>query len=119
MTVYNGVRITLSLLIILFGNAGRVLVFGGRLNDQYLASLEMLSTDRQTWETLPTPMYKAVSHFLFVAEAGEGFGPNPERKPCPPTLGDTKGARRGKRQKRGGAVAPNPQNGEFFFFCSF
>jgi hypothetical protein len=55
--------------------------------------------------------------FFKVAEAGEGFVPNPERKPCLPTPGDAKGARRGKREKGGGAAAPNPgKDGQFFVF---
>src|SRR5205823_6104254 len=58
MAVYKGVRIALFVRIILFGNAGRVLVYGGYGNGA-LATVEMLSIDGQTWATLPTPMFKA------------------------------------------------------------
>ena len=60
--------------------------------------------------------------FFKVAEAGEGFVPNPERKPCPPTPGDAKGARRGKREKGGRGCGPKPWQGRTVFcfpFCSF
>jgi hypothetical protein len=66
MAVYKGVRIALFVRIILFGNTGRVLVYGGYGNE-VLATVEMLSIDGQTWATLPTPMFKADYLFASVA----------------------------------------------------
>jgi hypothetical protein len=60
-----------------------------------------------------------LSFFFKVAEAGEGFVPNPERKPCPPTPGDAKGARRGKREKGGRGCGPKPWQGRTVFCFLF
>jgi hypothetical protein len=47
--------------------AGRVFVYGGNdANPMPLASVEMLSVDGNTWQTLPTPMYMADAQFASV-----------------------------------------------------
>ena len=75
------------------------------------------------WPRLHTPYFASLrSCFIFffkVAEAGEGFVPNPERKPCPPTPGDAKGARRGKREKGGRGRGPKPWQGRTVFCFLF
>ncbi|CAM6002373.1 unnamed protein product [Sphagnum balticum] len=50
--------LALSLLLNDTHFTGRVLVYGGRdVNAASLASVELLSTDEQAWQTLPTPMF--------------------------------------------------------------
>jgi hypothetical protein len=39
---------------------------GGDVNIHALASVEMLSVNGQTWQTLPTPMFKADQLFASV-----------------------------------------------------
>jgi len=46
---------------------GRVLVYGGiDVNNQILSSVEMLSVDGHTWQTLPTAMFAADYRFSSV-----------------------------------------------------
>ena len=98
-----------------------------------------LQTPRRSWKLVvlvtciflggvasaASPPLRRPSHMFFgcfVADkAGEGFDPNPERKPCPPTLGDTKGARNGKRDKGEGLRPQTSRRTKkfFFSFCSF
>ena len=63
------------------------------------------------WLRLHTPSSQTFAFFFrcFCRGSGGGLRPKPRAEaPCPPTLGDTKGARRGTRDKGGGAAAPNP-----------
>ena len=73
MAAYKGAQIASFVRIVLFGNTGRVLVYGGCgtggcINvDEILATVEMLSIDGKTWATLPTPMFTADRDFASVA----------------------------------------------------
>jgi hypothetical protein len=54
--------------VCLFNNSGRLLVFGGYdPNGTELASVEMLSTDKSAWQTVPTPMFKADAEVASVS----------------------------------------------------
>ena len=50
-----------------YSHVGRVFVYGGHnVNDIYMASVEMLSTDRHVWQPLPSPMFAADFYFSSV-----------------------------------------------------
>jgi hypothetical protein len=74
------------------------------------------------WLRLHTPTFAGLRVFfpIFLSrKRGRASAQTLTEAPCPPTLGDTKGARRGKREKGGGAAAPNLPKTAVFFFCSF